>query len=564
MQLSQSKQVEIVKYINETFEEYSRLSADWRDRMVKIKKWVSSFEQLREQTRETGFKINKMHEIENRILPRIMAKNPHPIVTYKDTTEQEYDVAELSTAVQDKLYATFKKKDMIESLRLVAKNWIRYWLWFAKVCPRYKTTIDAEDSYKEDVYDEYAGIQVKNRTEIFFDPRYMRLEDMPCLIDVTKNVRLSYFTKNPSKYINLDKLTQCCATANQNRESYSRVVENITGIPPSKPTTPTTIDVKCYYWLYDLSDSKTFKNEKLYEFRVVDNIILVYAKEITCIPYEEFKVFEDTESFYATWFLEPILWLQNEYNWKKNKTSEYINRLLKPDWIRSPQSGTDPRKLNQWHWNIISTSRGWQEALLNLVQLPMKEVSSSYFQEQWDLERQFQTLSFTVNTSTPITQNSLTNTATGAKIQANDTDAVMLETQKHFEEFIVRITYKMLQVEYEMMDENKKVKTEDWYWEMNKEALKNATKKYEIDIQAWSSSYNSEENKRNDALALRNLWEKAKQLGVPVNANKLFEMIISSFPNMDKNKIIQQEIPWMEQAPQMPQPTQPLPQTPQL
>ena len=41
-------------------------------------------------------------------------------------------------------------------------------------------------------------------------------------------------------------------------------------------------------------------NEKLYEFRTVDDVLLVYAKEISTMPFEDFRVFEDTESFFAT------------------------------------------------------------------------------------------------------------------------------------------------------------------------------------------------------------------------------------------------------------------------
>ena len=40
------------------------------------------------------------------------------------------------------------------------------------------------------------------------------------------------------------------------------------------------------------------------------------------------------------------------------------------------------------------------------------ELNSSYFQEQNDFERQIQAATFTINTNTPLTQQSLTETAT--------------------------------------------------------------------------------------------------------------------------------------------------------
>ena len=62
----------------------------------------------------------------------------------------------------------------------------------------------------EEVYEQYTSIDIKSFTDMYFDPRYTRLEDMPSIIDISRNVRLSYFTKNPKKFMNLDMLKNCC------------------------------------------------------------------------------------------------------------------------------------------------------------------------------------------------------------------------------------------------------------------------------------------------------------------------------------------------------------------
>lgn len=82
----------------------------------------------------------------------------------------------------------------------------------------------------------------------------------------------------------------------------------------------------------------TGKNEKLYEFWTINNFMLVYAKEITQLPFQDFKCFRDTETFLATGFIEPIISLQEELNFKKNSTSTYINQSLHRSWIWSPNS----------------------------------------------------------------------------------------------------------------------------------------------------------------------------------------------------------------------------------
>ncbi|MFK5281873.1 hypothetical protein ACI3PL_20185, partial [Lacticaseibacillus paracasei] len=80
--INQAKQSEVVRHIQDTFSNYETQSQQRRDRMTRIYKSVSTFDNQRLQPRETTFKVNKAHEIENRILPRIMSKQPKPIVSY--------------------------------------------------------------------------------------------------------------------------------------------------------------------------------------------------------------------------------------------------------------------------------------------------------------------------------------------------------------------------------------------------------------------------------------------------------------------------------------------------
>jgi hypothetical protein len=84
--------------------------------------------------------------------------------------------------------------------------------------------------------------------------------------------------------------------------------------------------------------------------------------------------------------------------------------------------------------NIISTTKTVEEALRNLQELPHREINAGYFQEQNDFERQIQGLSFTVDTSNPKSQQSLTNTATGARIKFYESNIVIDEVRKHFEQ----------------------------------------------------------------------------------------------------------------------------------
>lgn len=218
--------------------------------------------------------------------------------------------------------------------------------------------------------------------------------------------------------------------------------------------TPTTVDTTSYYGLYDITDSDDMSGEKLYKFVTTGDLVLVEAEEISQIPFEDIRCFEDTETYLATGFLEPIMGLQDEINFKKNSASRYINQSLYRDYIRSPMSGIDPRKLNGGAGNIVMTTADAQTAIANLQEIPHRQLPPEYFNEQNDFERQMQEATFTIDTSNAISQQSLTNTATGAKIQAYDSSAVMDEVRKHFEEGMVRLAYKLLQFTFDNLEGN--------------------------------------------------------------------------------------------------------------
>jgi hypothetical protein len=84
--------------------------------------------------------------------------------------------------------------------------------------------------------------------------------------------------------------------------------------------------------------------------------------------------------------------------------------------------------------------------------------------------------------------------------------------------------------------------------------LKDAVEKYEIRIEAWSSSYDSIESRRTDAIALWNIAGQAKQMWLEVNMKDLFERIANTFEWIDTTKLFDTAKPmWLpEMLPQQP------------
>jgi hypothetical protein len=85
LKLTIEQQARVIDHIRETFTNYEDSMASYRERMERIYKGVSSFLGVRNERRprETTFKVNKAHEIENKVLPRIISRDPKWLVSYK-------------------------------------------------------------------------------------------------------------------------------------------------------------------------------------------------------------------------------------------------------------------------------------------------------------------------------------------------------------------------------------------------------------------------------------------------------------------------------------------------
>jgi hypothetical protein len=84
LQLDKYQQSEIIRHIQDVYTNYDAQMYTWKTRMERIYKEVATFEEPRKNPRDPTFKVNKCHEVENKILPKIVARNPKRQVSYKD------------------------------------------------------------------------------------------------------------------------------------------------------------------------------------------------------------------------------------------------------------------------------------------------------------------------------------------------------------------------------------------------------------------------------------------------------------------------------------------------
>lgn len=575
MKLTTEQQYDIARHVSTTFSAYDDRLTPRKERMSDIFEELNTFKTVSKDKWTPNFKVNKAHEIVNKVVAKIMAWSPNWIVDsnyYNIEEEWEKKKAEeAALGIKEFLNKVYTQQDVIETAEIIAKSMAWYGLWWSKMSFKYKfsrskskkeeTIIDPEsmqeysdvvETVDEDIAQEYPCIESKSWTDLYFDPRFTRLEDMPAIIEINRNIRLSYFTKNKSKFINVDELVQCCQAYSNTKwdvNTYRSQIEAILGIgwidTPSK-FDMSSLNVKCYYGWYDMSNKDDASEEKLYEFWVVNDLIVVYADEITHIPFEDCRCMFDTESFLPVGVVEPMLGLQREMNFKKNSAAKYINQSLTRQMVWSPQSGINPATIND---PVIIASQWWLKAQENFYELPHRQLPSDYFNDLQDQERQIQAMTFTVDTANTKSTGALTNTATGAKIDYAESNIVMERIKAHFESWFVRSAYKLLQVAYDKMEWTITIKKSDgkWFIYINKELFKDALKKFNIKVEVWSTSWDNKQSKRDDAATMTNMAMSYAQAWVPVDLEYFAKQNFSLFDAIDQNKVIKKDlwIPWM-------------------
>ena len=577
--ISNEQELDVVLYIQETFDNYKTLNAERRDELFDIYEEYRSFKQKKLADWSSTFKVNKAHEIVNKVLPRIIAKNPRWIVdirtdefrpedkllTWQDKVKRMKQLEEMSLWVQDYLTYIFDRYNLKEPIRNWAKNMLIYGRSYAKIKFKYETARIRETNGKivEKVVWEYPTIDAKSWTDIYTDPRYVLLEDCPAVIEVTTWVRLADLKRKKDKYINLDKIENLPTESEFSwDEDWSKnKIYEITWIPLRDINgwvDKNTLTLRTFYGKYVLE----WEDEKLYKVTTVNDMIVIEFEEITAIPFEDIKAFDDTETGNAVWLVEPILSLQDELNFKKNSASEYVNQSLNRSYIWSPNSWINPADLISRPNNIIATTKDAVTAQNNLIEQPHRQLTNDYFAEQNDIERQIQAQSFTVDTSAQRSNQALTNTATWARIKFFESNSVIDELRKHFEEWLERLAYKLLEATFENMEDNIVIKKlwDEWFWEINKELLRDAFTRYSIKIEANSSSFDSIETKREDAIAMFNLLAQSGQMWVPVDFTEVTKDILSTFEKkspdtyIKSDEVVQQEqkraaqMEWQEQT----------------
>ena len=125
---------------------------------------------------------------------------------------------------------------------------------------------------------------------------------------------------------------------------------------------------------------------------------------------------------------------------------------------------------------------------------------------------------------------------------------VVNDARQSYEDALARLAYKILEVTYENMESNIYFKGSKKFWTLHKEAFADALRRFDIRVEANSSSSVDVESRRADAIAQKNIAGEAIQLGAmdATGAKEIFKNIFKTFEGVDVDKLFPETLPMLQ------------------
>lgn len=132
---SATERYDMVRHVKDTFDDYNMDLKNYHASRMEIYKEVNKTEEDSQNAWDTKFHVNKLAQTENKVTPKIMAKNPRFIVSYRTDVISEDDkslpleqkqekmkgMEKLPEAIQDYLNRLYEKQEMRKKIKLFAK-----------------------------------------------------------------------------------------------------------------------------------------------------------------------------------------------------------------------------------------------------------------------------------------------------------------------------------------------------------------------------------------------------------------------------------------------------------
>jgi hypothetical protein len=231
----------------------------------------------------------------------------------------------------------------------------------------------------------------------------------------------------------------------------------------------------------------------------------------------------------------PIYDIQKAYNLTRNQRFENVTMIMNRMWLLKQGAGVDPRRLRSFPGNVIPV-----RDMDGVQPLPTPDITASSYNETDALNTEMQTILGTIDTTQASGSNGFTNLATGQKIRWNEFNARYKSMKENLEDFMSALGRKMLMMVAAKASINPKIYDKETrkFYELAKDAFDSFDDFYSIRVKADSTSFDSIENARDEALAKSQILLSYAERGVNIDLKKALTDILNTFPGTMSDEYI--------------------------
>jgi len=506
-------------------------------------------------------KVNFAKDIENKVIAHVLAKPINFVVTWKHGYAKA--VADFDKIDEDELKQwpefsqiflnnLFSKKEMKTLVKRFVRSLVRYGV--AYMTPEYKKDIyryldKNSKSIKEKLKEEKITLDNLQFDDVFFDARFLDTHESNGVIRRHDKVTMKDLVAQKDQFI-INDLKSVKYLANERAYNINPTKEE------SKGTKVKDGEFVLYKyqgyvaWPESVQPRGRDLEDGFYEIWTLNNLMVLKIQAIPKINIKSCVLFEDTHDHFGNGLVEPIMSLEKLYNYRENLHSLYLNKNLFLNRIISDRVNVkDLLQLNRTGGYM--TVNGSVADFLNndFYTLDAPRIDPNYFSAQQLIQRHIQSLSYTIDTTQGSSQQGFTNTATGVRARFYEANVVYAYILDTVETFFAEIAYDILDIVASRFDNDIVLSLgkngEDIKKIFNTKSFEMSPLKYNIDIESGSSSFESIESKRENAIAMYNLIKDMANSGAEIDLDKANEKVLETFEKINYDQLKKEPNPDM-------------------
>jgi len=556
-----------LEWVQEVNLSFDNLSDRMRDKWYDWWNMYRSFENQQKLPGQSNIFIPKVYEVIEKKVPAVIANSPRFIVTPRSNDANQY-----IGIIRDTIGFWWDEDDMQGKLEKLVKDSFIFGVGFLKVDwyqeMKTETTMEygvdeetgetIEKEVEEDVVSfERPTADLVSIFDIKVDPRVEDFQEGVGVMHYNNDIRYGELMNLGEMYdlsdidgLDPEQLFDDGFTSEEERDQEDDLGINV-GNPDIDKNRMVTAD---FYGLFSESGEPEDEKEYIITAVVVDNepTYIIRCEENT-FGFRPLVKLDDRVvrgEFYSVGEIEPLEGLQIEYNNLRNARIDFNNAVNYPEWIYNVNAGINPANLVHRPNNIIPVELPLGSdirSVLRPVDKPTQPVSG--YNEESQMNRDFQSISQTIDFTDRGGSQGFTNTATGVKSRDVQVGLQASNIVSHLETAIAEVGRMWLALAEEFSEDEvviKRPRTEedimnademsepvpsleevpDKFTKIPKEVLTDVVNNFKVKVEAGSTTADTAAGKAQDAVNIANTSVQFAGMGVPVNLTEVYKKIL--------------------------------------